>query len=224
MTQQEKKYAYATIGVVGALLLYQFVIDPYYQEYEQTKTKLEKKNEEITKANTLFGLEHQKQKVWDAMLAQGLKSRLEDAQSQALGAVAHWAGGAGVNISETHGEPVPRQEGKFLVSTYKFTGLGNMRSLSRWLAAIERGSVPASAPGQVTGRIPLRIDDLVVTPRRPGTDDLQAVVTVSTLCLIPDPVPANGGGGAPKTNTNNNNADNTRTGPVVQSGAWGDRS
>src|SRR6201999_2531174 len=119
--------------------------DPFYQEYGQTKTKLEKVQGDITKANTLFGTERQKQKVWQGMLAQGLKNRIEEAQSQALGAVAHWAAGAAVNISETHGEPVPRQEGKFLISTYKFTGLGSTKSISRWLAAIERGTVPASA-------------------------------------------------------------------------------
>lgn len=221
MTQKEKQYAYLTVGVVGALLLYQFVVDPFFQEYEQTKTKLDNKHDEITKAQTLFGTERQKQKAWETMLAQGLKNRLEDAQSQAFGAVSHWAAGAGVNLSEQHGEPVPRQEGRFLISTYKFTGLGNMRAISRWLQAIEKGTVPPTAGSTVSGRIPLRIDDLVITPRKPGQDDLQAVVTISTLCLIPDQTPA-APGAAPKPNTNN--TDNTRTGPVAQAGAWGGRS
>lgn len=222
MTQKEKQYAYVTVGVVGALLLYQFVIDPFFQEYEQTKTKLDAAHDQITKAQTLFGTERQKQKAWETMLAQGLKNRLEDAQSQALAAVSHWAVGAGVNVSETHGEPVPRQDGRFLISTYKFTGLGNTRAISRWLAAIEKGTVPAAGAGQVAGRIPLRIDDLVVTPRKPGSDDLQAVVTISTLCLIPDQAPATPGA-APKPNTNNMD-NNSRTGPVAEAGAWGGRS
>jgi hypothetical protein len=97
-----------------------------------------------------------------------------------------------------------------------------MRALSRWLSAIEKGAVPPAPGSNVAGRIPLRIDDLVITPRKPGTDDLQAVVTVSTLCLIPDQTPAKPTA-APKTNMNNTD-NNTRTGPVAEAGSWEGRS
>jgi hypothetical protein len=138
-----------------------------------------------------------------------LKTRPEDAQSQARGAVLQWAAGAGVNVSDTHSES-PRQDGKFLVTNFKFTGVGSTRSISRWVNAIERGMVPPAGKDQLEQRIPLRIDDITITPRKPGTDELTAIVSFSTLCLLQDATPSPNDGNS-----------NTRTSPVAS--AWGGR-
>lgn len=187
MTAKEKQYAMIAGGLVGAVLLWTVVIDPFVSSYQDTKQKVAKVKDDLTQAEDLFRTEQQKTKVWQTMRTQGLKTSVEDSQSQAMAAVQHWADSTGVTVAEMHSEGSPKQDNKFQISSFRFTVTGPMRSISRWLMAMEQGTVPPAGNSKVAGRIPLRIDQMDITPRtKPGTDDLRAQVTVSTLCLIPD--------------------------------------
>jgi hypothetical protein len=191
---KEKQYAMIAGGLVGAVLLWTVVIDPFVNSYQDTKQKVVKVKDDLNQAEDLFRTEKQKTQVWQTMRTQGLKTSLEDSQSQAMAAVQHWADSTGVTVAEMHSEGSPKQDNKFQISSFRFTVTG----------AMEQGTVPASDKSKVPGRIPLRIDELDITPRtKPGTDDLRAQVTVSTLSLIsdgsmPDVKPAAGASNAPK--------------------------
>jgi hypothetical protein len=103
----------------------------------------------------------------------GLKVDPSQAESQALHAVLDWAGAADLNLASLKPERTS-QEGKFQVISFSVTGNGSTPAIARLLWAME------------TATIPVRVNDMQITPRREGTDDLSVRFSISALCLPPE--------------------------------------
>lgn len=173
LSKREKYIAIGAVSAIAVLVLDQVVLSPYFAKRTAIADQRSQILEEMDKANDLFARQRQLRKIWAEMQKGGLKADASEAESQALRAVLDWAQGAGVNLAALKPER-STQEGKFQIISFHVTLTGTVASMSRLLWSME------------TATLPVRVNDMQVTPRREGTDDLSVQLSVSTLCLLPD--------------------------------------
>ncbi len=173
LSKRERSIAIAVIVVVAAVIVYQFLLVPYLKERQTVADNRAHVSEQLADAERLFKRQEGLKKVWMEIKSGGLKSSRGQAESQAQQAVLEWAKSAGVNVASLKPERDVTQN-QFQVISFHVTGYGSMQSISTLLWSLE------------TATIPVRVNDLQITPRKEGTDDLTLQISVSTLCLPPD--------------------------------------
>ena len=67
------------------------------------------------------------------------------------------------------------KEKDFFKITFRATGGGSMAQVGRFLWRIE------------TAQVPVRVTDVTITSRKPGTDDLAVQLGIATSYLAPEP-------------------------------------
>jgi hypothetical protein len=120
---------------------------------------------------------HRLIKVWNEITNDGLTGDQSKAETQALNNASDWAYAAGVNITALKSERTS-EAGPFLIISFHVTGNASMSAIKRMLISFE------------TAKIPVRVNDMQITPRKEGTDDLTIQLSLSTLCLKPDQIPS----------------------------------
>lgn len=185
LSERERKIAIFALLAVVLLGLYYFVFTPYANaraELVKSREDLQKQRDE---ADLIFRRQAKLRPVWASMQAGGLKIDTSEAQKQTYGALLEWARSADVQVATVKFERTT-QEGSFQVIGFSVAATGSMPQVSRLLWAME------------TATIPVRVNEVQVTPRKEGTDDLQVRISVSALCQPPDAPakPANGDTGA----------------------------
>jgi len=184
-----KRERYIAIGVGAAIALFgldQWVVQPYFDKRKEVVEATAKAADDLKHHKKLKEQKVEMRKVWDAMNAGGLQSDAGKAESQARRALNDWAQEAGLTLSDYKADPAqevrPTQtpgartdksaaDSKFITIGLHATGTGNMRSVARFLWRVE------------TTTIPMRVENITVTPKREGTDDLQVQLNLSTLCV-----------------------------------------
>jgi hypothetical protein len=165
--------AICTAATLGLLVLDQFVLTPYLQLRESVETQRDKVMQAVSDANSVFDRQRRLRKVWTEMQQGGLKTDASQAESQALHAILDWAQSAGVTIASFKSErPVKNHD--FQIIGFHVTGTGSMSAISRMLWGME------------SAKIPVRLNDMQITPRKEATDDLTIQLSVSTLCTLAD--------------------------------------
>jgi hypothetical protein len=172
MSQRERYIAMGAGGAVVLLLLNYFVLEPYMDERNAIATRTTNLYKQLSDANDLFARERKLKPVWDQM-QRGLSVDSSTAESQAEQAVLDWADTSGVSLTGIRPGKTS-QEGKFTMVSFVVTGTCAMPDLARMLWSLE------------SARIPLRISEVQLKPRKEGTDDLLATFTLSALCMPPD--------------------------------------
>ena len=179
-----KRERYIAIGVgaaIGLLLLDRIVLTPFDERSRAVRTARDEVAQRNADAELLFGRQHKLRTIWDELQKGGLKLNQSQAESQALQAILDWARAAGVELAGLKPERTT-QEGQFQVISFNVTGTGSMASVSRLVWALE------------TATIPVRVNEMQVTPRREGSDDLSVRLSVSALCMPPQPEAPKAGG------------------------------
>jgi len=172
LSRREKHIAIGAAGVVLALVLYYAVVAPYMDERDTIANSSHALFQKLADANSLFDLERRSQKNWKDM-QKALTVDASTAESQAQQAVIDWADASGLALTGLR-PGKSTQEGKFVIISFNVTGTGAMPDIARTLWSLESTSIP------------LRISDLQLKPRKEGTDDLLAQLSISVLCLPPD--------------------------------------
>ncbi|QOV89823.1 hypothetical protein [Humisphaera borealis] len=173
MSPRERSLALIVLSVVGVALLYQFVIDPYFQKRRELKAAIELKEDELNRNRKLFNDEKRLKAVLTNLNAGGLKTDVAEARSQLLYAISSWTKDSGVNLSSLK-EGRTTSEGKWIQINTQASGTGPQKAIANLLWRVE------------TASIPVRVTEMTVNSRREGTDDLQINLGVSTLCANPD--------------------------------------
>ena len=174
LSKRERYVAIGTIAAITLLAADHFALSPYMETRKQISMDLDRANEQTTEAVQLFSRERRLRKIWAEMQAGGLKTDPSQAESETLQALLDWAQMAGVDLAAVKPEKTT-QEGKFQVISFNITGSSTMHGISRMLWLME------------TASIPVRVNDMQVTARKEGTDDLSVRLGVSALCMPPDP-------------------------------------
>jgi hypothetical protein len=181
MTKREKYIAIGAASAIALLLLDQVVLSPLMEHREDLDRRQATLQTQLDDADSVFSRERRLKTIWSDMQAGGLNLDASQAEGQALRSIIAWANKAGVTLSALKPEH-SSDERKFQVISFNVTGEGAMPDVARLLWAME------------TAPIPLRVTDMQITPRKEGTDDLSARISVSALCLPPQSSGGNGGG------------------------------
>lgn len=174
MVAISKREKYIGIGVgaaVGLLLLDQVVLNPFKDRLDTIAVQTDDARQKVSDAANLMGREHRLQRVWKDMEAGGLMADENQAESQALHAVLKWAQNSGVNLAALKPERTQTQ-GQFQVISFHITGTGSTPAIARLLWGMESATIP------------VRLNDMQISPVKEGTDALTVQLSVSTLCML----------------------------------------
>lgn len=172
LNERERKIAILTGVVVVLLLLYYVAYEPYSSKRADVLSSIADTQDKLDHANSVFSRERRLAKVWAELQAGGLNVDPAQAGHQTLAALDTWAKNSGFTLI-TYKPDRTSQEGTFDVVSVNASGTGRMPQMARMLADIE------------TAGIPIRINDLTITPQKEGTDDLQVRFGLSALCQPP---------------------------------------
>lgn len=173
LSKRERYIAIGVIAAVGLFVLNQFLYVPYSDARSAMLADREKVDQQLRAATDLFDKQRKYGPIWTDLKKNGLKTDRGRAESQAQQAVLDWAKSAGVSVASVKPER-DQQQNQFQIISFHVTGNGTMFSLSRLLHSVE------------TAKIPVRLNDLQIAPRKEGTDDLTMQISVSTLALMPE--------------------------------------
>ena len=173
LTKREQKIAIGVGITVALVLMYQYVVGPYFTAQAKINSDTDNVNRQLTDANRTLRKERELKHVWAEIIVGGLKTDPNEAESQALNAAREWAQDAGVVLTGL--KPlVATREGKFEIIHFNLTCTGSIRQISRLTWALE------------TAPIPVRVNNVLFTPHKEGTDDLGVQMNISTLSLLPE--------------------------------------
>lgn len=172
LNERERKIAMAVGGLVVAALLYWVVYQPYAAARAAVLSDLSEVNTNLKHADMVFARQNVLRPVWADMQKGGLNVDPAQAERQTLEALNLWARTTGFTLV-TYKPDRTTQDGTFNVVGISASGTGSMPTAARMLAAIE------------TAGIPIRVNDMTITPQKEGTDDLSVRFSLSALCQPP---------------------------------------
>jgi hypothetical protein len=172
LSRRERYIGIFTGAFLGALALYQFVVEPLNDTRANLDSQLAIQQRVLTRDLQRIRDSHQLGRKWMELAASGIKPNQSEAESQLVHSVTDWAQDAGVALPSQKPER-PEREHDFYRLTLRATGTGTMAQISRFLWRIQTATIPA------------RITDLQLSSRKEGTDDLQIVLGISTIYPAP---------------------------------------
>jgi hypothetical protein len=174
------------IGVGAAALLYvgnKYALEPYAQARDQINAELSTTAAKNTEAINLLKRKKHLEDQERAMLSGGLKTEQSAAQFQVFDAVADWAKEAGVKLTSRTPQPETRND-RTQINRLHALGTCSTAAAAKLLWRVE------------TASIPLKVDELTLTSLKPGNDDLQITLVVSTIWVKPPEAGDKGAGPA----------------------------
>jgi hypothetical protein len=187
LNKREKYIAAGTITAVLLLGLDYYVFSPWMDELSSLAVDNAKATQQLAQNSAILSRQQHLQSDWKALLDAGVQMDESHAQSQAREALEDWSRNAGFELESLNPERAS-QEGEFHVINYNvgfsLAGRNSMQLVGRLLWAIE------------TTPIPVRVNDIKITPEREGTDALTVKMGVSALYMPPDQTDTTGSKGA----------------------------
>lgn len=172
--RREKMIAMGLMAALGIWALNYYLLTPYTVELAQVRKDIATYEQKVDKANRLFKNDLRVKENWRSQLAGGLKTDPAEAESQALHAMRDYAQISRVDMQSLKPERTARV-GDFQQVRIQATGNGSTAAIATLVSQIE------------TARIPLRVNELRLTARKEGTDDLSFALNVSTIVFTPAP-------------------------------------
>ena len=174
VTTREKRIGMGAGAMVLLLLAYQFVVSPYLDQRAQLLANIKVAQDKRTREMELLNNRGKVATAWKGLLAGTLRTTAAEAGSKTQDALYDWAGPAGFDLRGVN-QPSAMQSGDFQRVNMTIQGVGSESNVARWVWAIENS------------KYPLEIDDILVTPRKEGTDDLMVKMDLTVLVFSPAP-------------------------------------
>jgi hypothetical protein len=185
LSKREKNIGLAAGAAVVGLLLYSFVWSPYSDALGSIAQEKADAEKTLADGEQLNQRKAHLQPIWQQLVQGGVRQDESLAQSQAREALDNWAQRAGVTLDSLVLEHSV-QQGSFFVTNFNMSfgvaGATGMRSIAQMMWALE------------TAKIPMRVNDMKISPAHEGTDQLNVKLSVSTLYTASES-PAGLGGG-----------------------------
>lgn len=173
LNARERKIAAGVVLTAVLMLLYYFAWEPYSDARDKAVADQVEITRKLDQADQTFHREKVLRPVWTDMQKGGLNVDSPEAIQQTLAALNYWANDCGFNLATYKNERTTTAESTFQVTSITGSGSGHMPQVARMLADIE------------TAGIPIRVNELSITPAREGTDDLNVRFSLSALCQPP---------------------------------------
>jgi len=188
LSKREQIYAIVTAIVLLAGLAYYFLVSPYLASLARLTANIKTAQTKYDRELKLLKAQPKVAADWETILAAAgetggvLKTIPAEASGQAREAInvaAYNASAYNASFNlQGFSSDRPRQEGDFQIIRMNVTGTAPTIALYRFVSAIEQSPLP------------LRIEDLRVTARQPGTNDLNVALTISTIIFVPNTTPS----------------------------------
>jgi hypothetical protein len=175
INKRERTIGIVAGAVVGLLLLDQVLITPLLARWTDADDKIELATMDRNSAEDLIFASERANGQWSRMIGTQLHRDASEAESQVLNSVREWAQEAGMNLSSVKPERTEKEKDFFKI-TFRATGSGGMAQVGRFLWRLETASVP------------VRVTDVTITSRKPGTDELGVQLGIATSYLAPETV------------------------------------
>lgn len=172
LSKREKFVAIGLGAALAVLVLDRLVYTPLDDWSGQLTNQQADLQQNDDQQQALFQRERNLRKVWAELNAGGLKSDASEAESQVEHDLSQWAMESGVALVSLHPEPRSAKNG-FLQINFLATGTGSLAAASKLLYRIE------------TAKIPIRLEDVQLSSRKEGADDLTVTLKLSTLATSP---------------------------------------
>ncbi len=172
ISQRERRVATIAGVVIGALVLYEYVVDPQVQRLARLDADIAVSSTELDGANTLLEASRSASRQLSQMAGAGLRRSDAAAESELLNGVREWAQESRMTLSGVKRERTEKEK-DFNKITFRASGSGGIGQIGRFLHRLQ------------TASIPVRISDMTINSRKDGTDDLGITLSISTIYLAP---------------------------------------
>lgn len=170
LSRRERLIALVTAAAVGILMLDRYALTPFEESRSGTLARKEAVLNELQRGRQLLANQRQLAPRWRAMLDGGLQGDPAEAEGQLLHACRNWAQESRLSlVSLTPDRGL--ETGDLREIAVRATLTGSMEGIRQFLGRV-RGAA-----------IPVRVDELLISARREGTDDLSLDMRLSTLYL-----------------------------------------
>jgi hypothetical protein len=172
-SKRENLLIIGVAAAVGIFALDHFVISPYATAREAIAKERETALKKIVENNRLFHEERDMRRLWSDMSKNGVTDAPPETERKMLHALRQWAQDAGVTNLSLRPERTNREYG-FVKVVVHANGSAPQAAAAKLLWSIESATLP------------IRVDEIQLTPAKEGTDDLQVQLTASVLCVSTD--------------------------------------
>lgn len=184
-SQREKMIALVLLAVLGLLVVDQYLFTPYLDQRAKVQNELDLATQKQQNAQRLLENRIRVNRAWNDLLAGGLKTDPAAAESQTLHAMRDWAQSSRVDLQSLKPDRIGRT-GDFQQIRIQATGNATTAAFANLLSQIE------------TATIPVKVNELRLTSRKEGNDDLAFAMSVSTIVFSPAPEKPSSGRAVPK--------------------------
>lgn len=167
---REKRIALIVGLLLAALALDRAFVSPLLARYDSAQDRIEAASKDLATAAQLFDNEGRARRRASEMAGDTLMFDAPSAESQLLNSARQWAQASGLELTSLKLDRAETAQG-FGKLTARAAATGRTESLGRFLHAVQ------------TSAIPVRVNDINVTSRRDGTDELNVQMGLSTIFL-----------------------------------------
>jgi len=175
-TKRERLALLAALLVLALFAGDYFVFTPFMNYRDHVKTDLATVDLKLKDAQRLLNTQRRLDKEWKSMLLAGVNATPSEAESRVLHSVRDWAQESGlllVSLKPEH--TLAAKESRLQEIAFRASGTGTMAAVARMVWCLESATTP------------IHVNSLNITPRKEATDDLSIQLSISTICLNPEP-------------------------------------
>jgi Tfp pilus assembly protein PilO len=165
---REKTIAIVLGAVVGLYALDSYLLTPQLDRLSKADASIAEHNQTLSEFDTIKRRRINASKDWRKAAADTVRSDASSAESQLLSRVRDCAQRASLALNSQKTEKAEKEKGYDRV-LLKASGTGSMQQISRFLYEVQHASFP------------VRINDIDITSRKDGTDDLTVSITLATI-------------------------------------------
>ncbi len=173
LSKRERYALIAALGVLGLLVLDRLALSPLLDERAALQAKHDRLAIELAGASSLLQARDQLAPRWQEMVKTGMKNEPAEAEGQMLHVLRDAAEESGVTLSLLKPDRLSEKPRLSEIS-FQASGSGNLRGVVRLLWRLQTASVP------------VKVTELQIASRKPGSDDLTFQMRVSTVYAKPE--------------------------------------
>ena len=167
MSSRERYITLAVLVAAGLFAIDQLMLSPYLERRKTLAEEMTQRDQSLNDAQQVLGRERQLRSIIKGM-GTSLRADSSTVEGQLLHLLYEWqqqAGVAGASFQRVHAI----EAHGFTHLKFQISAGGSMPAIAMLVYRVE------------TAPIPLRVDDLHITPKKEGGDDLQVQLVISTL-------------------------------------------
>jgi Tfp pilus assembly protein PilO len=161
-----------TIAVVGVLLADRLVFSRLTKTWKERTTRIAQLTESIKQGGLLVAREEHIQNRWEAMKTNSLPADTSKAESLVTGAISRWEIDSGIRFNSLRPQWKHNAD-DYMTLECRTDASGNIESISKFIYDLE------------TDSLPIKVEELEVTSRDAGGQQISLVLRVSGLLITP---------------------------------------